>query len=144
MWATSAVTFFSSNPAVFLAGGGASILSLDVFVLFKNSYNLVTNEGHPTANELRNYAANLEKETEKLKAFSQFFKNQIHGRPEVKSSTNQKKYHDNIPVDKINPYEDKDDASKSKFDQDYVLCDETDLVSECSSDEYESATEILD
>ena len=68
--ATTAVKFFSSNPVVFLAGGGASVLFLDVFVLFKNTYNLATNEGHPTATQLRNYARELEKETEKLRDFS--------------------------------------------------------------------------
>ena len=48
----TAIGLVSSNPMAFLAGGGASILLLDVFVLFKNTYNLATNEGHPAANEL--------------------------------------------------------------------------------------------
>ena len=61
--ATTAVKYFSSNPMIFLAGGGASVLFLDVLVLFKNTYNLATNEGHPTAIELHNYARELEKET---------------------------------------------------------------------------------
>lgn len=138
IWATTTVNLLSSNPAVFLAGGGASILLLDVFVLFKNTYNLAANEGHPTANELRIYAGNLKKETEKLKAFSQFLKRQIHDRPEAKNTTNQKKYQDAMP-------DNRDDKPKGTSCQDAFFCDdETDLVSECSSDEYESAAEILD
>ena len=137
-WVTTTVSFLSRNPAVLLAGGGVSILLLDVFVLFKNTYNLAANEGHPTANELRIYASNLEKETEKLKTFSQFFKQQIHDRPEAKSTSNQKKYPDTMP-------EDKDDEPKGTSCQnDFFWDDETDLVPECSSDEYESAAEILD
>ena len=80
--ATTAVKYFSSNPMVFLAGGGASVLFLDVFVLFKNTYNLATNEGHPTATQLRNYAIELVKETEKLNDFSKCFKHQIHYIPD--------------------------------------------------------------
>ena len=148
--ATTAVKLFSSNPVVFLAGGGASVLFLDVFVLFKNTYNLATNEGHPTAIELRNYAKELEKETEKLKDFSKCFKHQIHDIPEVKSGgkkrtyqggqkmtknksmTYQSKYHDDIPNVVTALCQNKNECD-----------DETELLSECSSIEHESAVKDL-
>ena len=85
--AGTTISLISSNPMAFVAGGGASVLFLDVFVLFKNTYNMATNEGHPTANELRNTARNLEKETQKLEQFSKGFNEQI----EVKSTVDQNK-----------------------------------------------------
>lgn len=121
------VTLVSINPMLFVVGGGASVLFLDVFVLFKNTYNLATNEGHPTANELRNTARNLEKETQKLKLFSKSFNEQIG----VKSSTDQNK----------NLY---DDESYQPNQRKYQYDDETESLLEYSSDEYESAVEYLD
>ena len=59
-------------------------------MLFKNTYNLATNEGHPTAIELCNYARELEKEAEKLKDFSKCFKLQICASPDTKSTSKKK------------------------------------------------------
>ena len=49
-------------------------------VILKSTYNLATGEGHPTANELRNAAKNLEKETQQLEVFSKCFNKHIEGK----------------------------------------------------------------
>ena len=71
------ISLVSSKSLAFTAVGGASLLFLDVI---KSTYNLATGEGHPTANELRNAAKNLEKETQQLEVFSKCFNKQISKR----------------------------------------------------------------
>ena len=122
----TAISLVSSNLLAFTALGGASMLFLDVFILFKSTYNLATDQGHPTANELRNAARNLEKETQELEHFSKCFNEQI----EVKSTADHNK---NLCDDEI--YQ----PNQRKYQH-----DETESLLEYSSDEYESAVENLD
>ena len=121
------ISLVSSKSLAFTAVGGASMLFLDVFVLFKSTYNLATDQGHPTANELRNGARNLEKETQELKLFSKWFNEQI----EIKCTADHNK---NLCDDEI--YQ----PNQRKYQHD----DEAESLLEYSSDEYESAVENLD
>lgn len=114
--ASTGIKTLSSNVALFIAGGGASFLLLDVFVLYNSTYNLATNTGHPAADELRDHAKNLEKETKRLKEFSKVFAQKIEGSADI---------------------------NDVGYQHQYVNDDETDLVSS-DEDEYESAVESLD
>ena len=121
------ISLVGSNPMGCLAGGIVSVLFLDVYVLFKNTYNLATDKGHPTANELRNYARNLEKETQKLKLFHKCFNQQIQDMPEVESKANQRYFY---------RYDEETNQSNQRKHQ---HDDETESLLEFSSDEYESS-----
>ena len=125
--AGTTISLVTSNPMIFIAGGGASILCLDVFVAFKNTYNLFTDKGHPMANELRDTAKNLEKELQNLELFSKCFNEHI----EVNSMADQNKklYDDeickpvikgnnNMTVKQISEVESTADQSKKLYDDD--------------------------
>ena len=83
--ALSGLSVFSSSVAA-AVGIGAVLLSLDIAVLFRNAFSLMTREGHPNTAEIRSTIAKLEEEREDLQVLGVRFQHHLPSEEEDECS----------------------------------------------------------